>query len=448
MEPGTADRGESRWKRQRSQRRAVLAQLHKFSSVQSVSAGQSPGVARPGDPDRTQLLGATVADGALVAIDGSRPMQWVWSLDKEIKRIATCESAVVVGWDGVKFIPVALRCGTRICPVCFAARAGRAVHRWGPIIDLALQEGAPIWHVTLTQRADAAFGGAVLWDERERWAGPQPQPGEVLPAVGGEGALAAYERWRGTWRTIRTSRYGRTLWTHVAALTGVEWTLRVTKRGAPRQQVPRWHCHGHILCIADPMRLPTWTPEAVMREWTRTNGTEQPRWKFGTSKRGNPYIANGGQYAERVVDRQGLVETLKYPFKPGDVTAAGLLDAWAALRGSRTHQICGPLHGQSRASKTTPWAGWLACGEDADEASPVSMVEWNTGEGWRMVTHQLMGFHGIVELRRRLPDGTYHRWWDNPVPLAVIAAGHPAVSVALSEEGSVDDGSGVGSSLF
>lgn len=371
-------------------------------------------------------------DGSLIAIDRARPSSWRWNIEAVISRIGGCESAVVVGWDGVAYLPVALRCGVRICPVCFAARSGRAVHRWGPVVEQALSDGAEIWHVTLTQRTIEAFGGAVLAHERGRWAGPQPQPDRILPAVGGEGAADAYERWRGTWRTIRTSRFGRTLWKDVAALTGVEWTLRKKGRGAPRQQIPRWHCHGHVLCIADP-KLSGWTPEAIMREWSRTNGTTCRQWTYGTSKRGNRTITSGGQHAERVTDRQGLVEVLKYPFKPGDLTAAGLLDAWAALRGSRTHQVCGPLHGQSRAARESPWSGWLAAAEE--EAAPVAIVEWNSPGGWQMLSHRLATGPNYVELRYKLSDGSYKQWFGDPQPIAAVAAGHPAVSLVVASGG-------------
>ena len=63
---------------------------------------------------------------------GVRP-EWPWDLDQERARIGGCESTVVVAWTGSDgpdaWQPVVLRCGSRLCPVCWAARAGRAVHR-------------------------------------------------------------------------------------------------------------------------------------------------------------------------------------------------------------------------------------------------------------------------------------------------------------------------------
>lgn len=392
------------------------------------------------------MLGAEVrSTGALVGTAGGREMreEWGWNLDKERARLGGCESAVVVAWSGAAtgavdpsaFAPVALRCGSRLCPVCFAARAGRAMHRWGPVLDAALADGARVWHLTLTQRCEAVWGSAVLPREAGRWAGVVPTSAEVVvPAVAGESAGEAYARWRATWKALRNAR-----WSEGSAglgfLVGIEWTLR-SKRGG-RVQLPRWHCHGHVLAVAT---NPSWTPETMMRQWARLSGVDGRATK-GTTRYGAPFIRYGAQYASVVESRQALVEVLKYPFKPGDVTAAAVLDAWSVLRGARTHAPAGGLHGSSTASKSEPWSRWL--GVEREE-QPWSLLEFEAplGEGsvtWYHVTRDSLVLAGVppgspVRMRVKRADGSYHEFTDDPRRYSAIAAGHPVYSVGGDED--------------
>lgn len=419
-----------KWRKLRSDRRRIIAQLHKFRS--GVVAGEAQGIAA----GRTALLGAELVDGGgWVGTRGSREVtdRWPWDIDRERARIGGCESTVVVGWDGKgtptdpgSFAPVAYRCGSRLCPTCFAARAGRQMHRWGPVLDAALADGADVWHVTLTQRCEAVWGSVVLPHEAGRWAGVVPiGPGVVHPAVAGESAGEAYDRWRSTWRTLRTSREGRTVAVDVGFLVGMEWTLR-SKRGG-RVARPRWHCHGHVLAVS-PER---WDPRPLMALWARLSDVPG-RWTTGETRRGTTFLRYGAQYAERVRDRGGLLEVLKYPFKPGDMTCAAVLDAWSALRGSRTHQCAGALHGQSRAAAAEPWSRWLGAPREGDGWSLLERESQltETVSDWVPVTHSDLGRMGAVRLRVVPTEGAPVVWETADVgPWAAVAAGHPSRSI-------------------
>lgn len=389
--------------------------------------------------------------------------EWPWDLDAERRRIASCESAVCVAWTGGSgpdaWRPVVLRCGSRLCPVCWRARAGRAVSRWGPVIEAAIADGAAAWHLTLTQRPMVAEGSAILPSEARRWSGSLVGSERTLPAVAGESAFSAYRRWLGTWRDLAQSRTLRGL--ECGILRGCEWTLRSSGPRAPRVQAPRWHAHGHVLIV---VRDRGWTPAHLLETWAALSGadagdthhgvTRIRRGRSGREYGGAQYVRRGGQYGERIADRSAVVEVLKYPFKPSELTIAGALDAWGALRGARTHFPGRAFHASSTLASVDPWRSWLSAGRS--EAG-WSLLEWawpesvgtaaelaaddaagevrRVANGWHAVTaRSAFPCDRAVLLRVATVDATGARVWrewydDHPDRYASVAQAHPVGAV-------------------
>ena len=321
------------------------------------------------DGRRRYLRGARSASDGWVSTE-SRGVQWKWDGHHECTRLAGCEARWgLLAHPERGFMAKPWPCGSRLCPVDWAAKAGMAAHRWSPVLQAALLDHAEVWHVVLTQRPVVSMGqSAVLESELRRWSGTvvsdlTAPPSAPLAAVAGESCLDSYRRWYGVWRRLRTDRACRDLWDGTGALRGTEWTLR--KGRGPRVQDPRWHCHGHVLVVAAPGS--TFDARRLLTSWATIAGLRRPdgrRYALRSVRppagRRGPAYRMGGLWAERVHGPDAVLECLKYPWKPSAMTTYGTLDAWAALRGTRTHQVAGGLHAQSRIHHEGPWPEWLA----------------------------------------------------------------------------------------
>lgn len=320
-------------------------------------------------------LRSGVGAGAVLDLSQSwRAQPWQLDLRREGERLLRCEqrSCVLRGQDG-KHKAVALGCGSRICPVCGRLRAARATARWRAVHEAAASDGAELWHVTLTQPAHSAPGGLVTAPEARRgWTGVLAEAGAVAPPVGGEGLGDAYTRLMEALRDVRQDRGSRDLWTGIGTLRGVEYTGR-----DPSTHAPRWHAHAHLLLVVPEGRGAGWMP-ALTRAWCRRSG-------------GRPQ----GQHARRC-DAAGVVEVLKYPFKPAHLTSAQRIETLAYARGLKPHHCAGAWSPQSRAWRDDPrWARWLSARVDPP---PWQRLHYLAGGG---VSPQL--YTGQVT------EGT-HRW--------------------------------------
>ena len=426
-------------------------------------------------PKRHRLAGVVSRLGGWVHTE-SRALQWDWDLEAEQLRLQACEQSWGLIWHPEHgYVARAWPCGSRLCPVCWASRASIAAHRWGPVILAALASGHAAWHIVLTQRCQAVRGSAILPTEMSgdrgsrHWIGVVPREGLEVPAVAGESCLASYERWYGSWRRFNTSRGGRALKAPgVGILRGTEWTLRPkTDREGP--WVPRWHCHGHLLWITPA----DWDGRAVLYEWAKQHQVYgwAPRQRGrqaspGRKRKGSEHSPwrLGGLMAERIPDESGVLEVLKYAFKPGAMTAYGTLDAYAALRGTRTHQVAGGLHCQSRLAREqgSCWAEWL---DERPQAEGWSLLQEYKGGKWAPALRPLAdlldpdaGPIAAPEHEHRAPryrikrGGQWHQWEDWGVPLhaewrtAALQSGHSHVEhtraiAELAQLGSLEDAS-------
>lgn len=349
------------------------------------------------DGRRSRLYGAFARGGGIVTVD-ARPCQWDWSGAREEERLETCESAWALLHHAERgYVTRPQPCGSRLCPVCWAARAGHAAHTWAPVLEAALAEGYHVWHVVLTQRCEAVYGSALIPSERRRWIGKVPVAGQEVPAVAGESCLASYQRWYTSWRRLVHGRAGAELVGGCGILRGTEWTLRPGRTPGPH--TPRWHCHGHLLVIGPP----SWDGRAMITRWAALHGYygwsgstrgllpgRAPELVPRRRDRPGPRYRLGGLWAERVHGSGAVLEVLKYAYKPTALTTYATLDAWAAVRGTRTHQVAGGLHGGSRLATDPgqPWGGWLA--------------ERPRSEGWGLLQEWSAEHGGWVPCLRRL----------------------------------------------
>lgn len=275
---------------------------------------------------------------------------------RTLERIGICElgSQLFRDVDADQWRVAALGCGDRLCPLCLRARAGRAHAQWGPVISAAADDGAPIYHLTLTQRAIREVGGATTAAERAAgWVGPALEDGGDHQVVGGECLADAHERLRCSLRALRQDRATRAVAQHELGgyLLGLEWTGRSAACG-----IPRWHCHAHILAIAPQGR----DPDALLRAWTRRTGADL-----------------AAQHVAPVSGASaGLAEVLKYPFKAAQCSAAQLCASIGHSAGRRLYGVGGALHAASAASRTDPWRRWLAERPPRDARSSWVRLLW------------------------------------------------------------------------
>lgn len=342
----------------RAQRRALAATLRAWE-----------GRSHRADDGRHYLdLAVTDGEGpsggvAGLAIEG-RGLPWPTDLEKEADRLTACERMGLVlrradgqvcgSWRG---------CGSRICPVCVQVRARRALARWAPVMQAAVADGAVVHHLTLTQVADAAPGGLVLRGEREfGWRGVPPLGGRVAGAVGGEGLLGAYTRWRHSWDRLRHDRASKADFRTAVGgcLVGLEWTGR--RRGS---SVPRWHVHAHVLTV-HPREEAAEGYDAL----NRLRG-----WWCDVS----PGARRRAQYLQRVGGDAptpeaaedpsfGVVEVLKYPFKVSTLTAAQRIEVVAVAKGLRLHQASGGWYHRPKVGPREPYATWLKARPEKPDA--------------------------------------------------------------------------------
>ena len=337
------------------------------------------------DPERDgyrRTVGAALSDGSLVAVEDGRAVTWPVDLVREAERLNQCEHGGVLLWDRAtrQWRPSPMLCGARGCPRCARARIGRWVWRWMPFFTAAATDRAMLAQITLTQPASISPGALVLPHERTRFRGGST-PGEWGTAVGGESLTGSYLRFRDHWTSVREDRATKVRWRRSLAgcCYGIEWTQRPDMRKARGPQVPRWHCHAHLLVVVPRTRRwpdvrATWAE--LRRDWCSAAGASPRAQDFQR-------LGSGDQTVEDAV-----LEVMKYPFKVGDLSVAGCVEAYASLRGVRPHHVAGALHATSRASTEEPWRSWLA--ERRDPPSwPRLLVRATGGHPWEVYKGQI-----------------------------------------------------------
>lgn len=307
----------------------------------------------PPPPGKRRLVYAELDNGCHLQIDDGRDVSWTVDLAKRRRNIDACERFWgILRNDAGQFVPKPRFCNDRACPRCTRRRIGLFAHHWVPVLEAAVADGAALYLLTFTQLVHKRPGALVLPHEQRLWKGDAP-PGEFRYAVGGESLKASYDRWRGSWAAVRKDRATKGRWRHClpAYVYGIEWTLR--GKHARGRQVPRWHCHGHVLVVVPRGGWP---------------GVEQEIWR---QLRKDWLDASPGSLAisqdcRRVVPRDDqtvagmLLETVKYPNKVGAQTVAATVEAYASQRGLRPHHVGGAWHSNSELSEQEPWRSWRA----------------------------------------------------------------------------------------
>lgn len=327
--------------------------------------------------DRRRIIGAALNDGTSIFVDDGREVSWPCDLAKERDRLSRCESGGKLLWNGEKWLPSPTFCRSRFCPRCARTRVGRFAFRWMPFFTSAIADGAGIYHLTWTQPTRPAAGAVVLPHERKRYVGTSG-PGVHGGAVGGESLTGSYQRFRSQLRSAFTDGATRGRWRHAIPgyMYGIEWTLRNGKQRGP--QIPRWHCHAHMLVVVPGgWRNAYATYSGLRADWCELAD--------GDPKAQHLQIIRGG---DGQTVEQAVLEVMKYPFEPTELTCAGVVEAFASQRGTRPHHVGGALYATSRLHKEQPWARWLAQRRDPP-SWPALMFRVERNHPWQV-------FHGQV----------------------------------------------------
>jgi hypothetical protein len=109
----------------------------------------------------------------------------------------------------------------------------------------------------------------------------------------------------------------------------------------------------------------------------------------------------------RVVDADGVIEVLKYPFKSAHLTQAQRIEVLASMRGMHPHQLGGAWSPLSRAQREDPrWGEWLAAREDPPVFLRLHCIEDGMRRLWCGTPSQ-----GETLFCLRMPDGEWRHWY-------------------------------------
>lgn len=357
----------------RSHRKALAAAFRFWAGQDNLTPEGEKDTRIPEGRHSLSWAGLAEGEGAgtLLRVD-ARDQPWALDLEREAGRLLACESGGTLLRDPStgRWRPTLLGCGARICPVCAAARAGRARTEWQPVYEAAAADGAEIRHWTVTQRADCTPGGLVTAHEARRygWQGMVAEgPDTVGWPTGGESLGEAYCRLREGLRRARTGKPGKRLRRRLGGyIRGTEWT------GRGPGGIPRWHVHCHMLsCVPRDHALTDAEVDHELQRWAR--------------------LAGGSIRAQhcRIVGPDRVAEVLKYPFKPANLTSAQRIETLAYARGLRPHHTCGAWHSQSNEHDEAPWSRWLA-------ARPVR-VPWRRLHWWHPERREYIPWTGTPD---------------------------------------------------
>lgn len=362
-------------------------------------------------------------DGGVVLLPGARPVRsdWWTPCDEQADRLGTCHEAWLAGSTGA--LPVS--CRQAMCPACAAARAGRYVRRWMPVVDELVTDGHPVVLVTLTRPWSRRAGPVVLskgdrvgltraaraWLTKRRVrrrvaVEVDAEAGPVGASSSSEPLAVCLDELRGAWRSVRNGTRSRAWWAQTTRgyVTGIEWTgSACTLEPGSRvcRVVPRWHAHLHALVILAP-------------------GTSIDAWREELLERWCELVPGADRRAQDVRPcdgRKGLAEVMKYPFKPASLTDAQVIEAWTTSRGLHLHQAGGALHGADARCKLARHLGGdidtaplseedrrlvrslRRAFQRPDEGGPrVAMVR---GDRWRIVTYKMLLSLSVPEIELR-----------------------------------------------
>ena len=317
-----------------------------------------------------------------------------------------------------RFRSVPCGCGSPVCPLCARARASRRAERLGPRVAALGAAGFRIASCTFTipEHDDDPDSRLPIWtgigdlppDPIVEHRADFRDPEAIAYPVGGEPLVVMLARLRHDWRLFRDGAF-RAGWRSTVAgyAYGIEWTGHRETEPEPGEKcaIYRWHAHIHALLIVRPGAGPGWW-DAVARAWCKVTGGDL-RSQACREVTGDDI---GG----------AIREVLKYPYKPGDLTAAQLAEVIVAARGLHCHQVGGCLHAcspEGRAARQilagVPLSRPDLAGSPAVAALvgagpriPRSLSMWRACSGWEdaaIVAGEALA-PGIV----REWDG---RWW-------------------------------------
>lgn len=310
------------------------------------------------DAERARVETVEVA-GLGVVVTAGRDIRADWMADPArlgAKMAGCCQEWRVCAKPDGGFISVPIRCGSPLCPLCCRYNAQRAVSKWGGRIAALAAAGFEVMHLTLTAPppADVPTDRPVILTDREKQYSHDSVPDSVdimgAPMgydVQGEPLLDSYNRVRGAWHALRNNRGTRQWWRDsvLCSLDAIEWT---GSERTPDGFIPRWHTHIHVLIVLTGKEAAQWRARSggirgrkdrgwfarLVREWCALNPGAKPDYQVLVPV---PVESLDG----------ALVEVLKYPFKPGELTRAQIVACLAQTKGLRTHLPGGALHGAS-----------------------------------------------------------------------------------------------------
>lgn len=306
--------------------------------------------------------------GSIIHVDG-RMLRDSWTADprRSALRLAGCSTSGGVHRVGEEWGSHAYGCGDSVCPMCARRKAAARVKDLAPCLLWLSMHGYQLVHLTLTRPGDTSDGACVLapW-ERVTTIHDHVDEG---PAVPGETLPDAVADLRRAWTALRDGRgevdpgYSSRRWwrdTVPGYVYGIEWTgRRCIGRGCPACRGDhtahhtgpyrlRWHVHLHALLIVRNHHSIEWEEDGTIRGpwWDRLT----TRW-CELVEGARPEA----QHARRLITEEaiegGIVECLKYPFKPAELTRAQLVEALTCMKGTRAHNVGGCLHSSGRVGK-------------------------------------------------------------------------------------------------
>lgn len=370
-----AEREARRWDRMREYGAGVVAALDGASIAGTDDAhGLTPsGIAR------VAVVGVQLGDGAVVACPDARALREDWTADpaRAHAAVSRCASAWALRphRDG-QWRAGPLSCDCSLCPMCVSARIAQQRREWTHELRELVAAGHHLVLVTRTRPADVAPAEPVdvVWTaaDADRW-GPCPwpthdAPGAIVPGVGsacpGETLGAAWDALATATRALQDARV-RVMWrgeaiqrrdwwsqTVVASVDAIEAT-QVRTDDAGQVEALRWHVHGHALLVLEPgaiLSTDTTTDDAgrvVLSpscEWWRAYLAS---WRGEVAGALDPAQHAALISAADDVD-SAIRETVKYPGKISEMTAAGVVEWLSTAKGRRPQRAGATLHAGTR----------------------------------------------------------------------------------------------------
>ena len=281
--------------------------------------------------------------GPVVHVDG-RAIREEWSPapQKLAQQLNGCGVTRGIHRKGGRVASHVMGCTSSLCPDCCRRKAGKRVGKMAGTLAALAARGYQLAHLTITQPVGPNHNRpVVLVSSFERQKHRRACNIEGTPisdngyAVPGESLGDALDRLRVAMTALRDGQGSREWWasTVLGNVYGIEWTGHHKETRALR-----WHVHAHMLIV--------FRPGIDLDQWIGRFGDRWGQLSPGSSVQAQRLDAIEGDNVLAAVK-----EVLKYPFKPGDLTHAQLLEVLASTKGRRFHLPGGFLHGNSRVAR-------------------------------------------------------------------------------------------------